>query len=68
MLFAASDTFKTLFVQVYPGTFKHIEHYQGIFTRIEELLRNVQAYSDIFNTLCNPRRFTALLYSEPWHI
>ena len=35
---------------------------------IETLLRYIQACSGIFVTLCNPRIFTNLPYSEPWHI
>ena len=40
----------------------------SIFTHVETLLIHIQAYSSIFSTLCNPRIFTVLPYSEPWHI
>ena len=31
-------------------------------------LKNIQAYSGIFNTLCNSFIFTTLPYSEPWNL
>ena len=69
MLCTASDTFRILayselclfrYMPVYL-----IQRYYDIFTHIETLLRHVQAYSDIFSTLCNPRIFKSLRYSEP---
>ena len=59
-----SGIFTTLFIQVYAGIFKHIQHYYGIFTQIETLLRHIQAYSGIFRTLCNLAIFLALAYLE----
>ena len=45
-------------IQVYSDTFWNNQAYSGI----------LQAYSDIFRTLCNPDIFRTLAYSEPWHI
>ena len=51
--------------QVYVDIFKHTRRYCGIFTHIETLWRHNQAFSAIFSTLCNPRRFVlALAYLE----
>ena len=57
-----SGTFSNLFFffQVYAGIFKHTQRYWDIFTRIETLLRHVQAYAAIFSTLCIPRIFTTM--------
>ena len=64
-----SDIFITLFVQVYSGIFKHIQHYQGIF-------RLFQPYSEPFVTfaysqLChipNPGIFrTAVIFKTLWN-
>ena len=49
-----SGIFKNLFIQVYAGIFKHIQHYYDIFTHIEALLGHNQGYSDIFSNLCKP--------------
>ena len=48
--------------------FNHTQRYWGILTHIDTLLRHIQACSDKFTTLCNPRIFTNLSYSEPWDI
>ena len=61
--------FRTLFIQVYADIFKHIHQYKHIFTRIEALLRHIQAYSGRISTLCNSGifkilPFQALEYSE----
>ena len=47
-----SVIFSTLFFQVYTC----------IFTHIETLLRHIQTYSGIFNTMRNPCIFTTLSY------
>ena len=53
---AASDTFGILahaalcFFLVYAGIVNHIRHYQGIFTHIETLLKDIQAYVAKFST------------------
>ena len=72
---AASDTFRILAYsalcfsfQVYAGIVNHINHYEGIFTYIETLLRHIQAYLAKFSTLYNPSIFATLPYSEPCHI
>ena len=57
-----SGIFRTLFIQVHVVKFKHIQHYKGIFTYTEALLRHIQAYSCIFG-IC-----VSLAYSQPCHI
>ena len=47
------------FFQVSSRIFKHIQHYQVIFTNI------FKTYSGLFSTLCNPRIFKTLPYSKP---
>ena len=63
-----SGIFRTLFVQVYSGIFKHIQHYYDIFRHIEVFLRHIQSYSRIFSTMCNPPIFTTLPCSKPRHL
>ena len=63
-----SGIFTTLFIQLYSGIFKHIQHYWDIFRRIEALLRHTETYSGIFRTLCNICIFTILPYFEPRNI
>ena len=57
-----SDIFRILFIQVCECIFKHIQHYQSIFNRIEKFIRHIQAYADIFSTLFNRRIFGGLPY------
>ena len=52
-----SGIFRTLFIQVFAGIFKH--YFKGIFTHIEALLRLIQTYS---------ARCVTLVYSQPYHI
>ena len=54
-----SGKLRTLFIQVHAGIFKLVQHYKGIVTHNETLLRNIQAYSGIFSTLA---------LSQPCHI
>ena len=54
-----SGLFRNLFIQVYAGIFKNIQHYLGIFTNIETLLWHIQDYSGMF---------TNLSYSKSCHI
>ena len=63
-----SGIFRTLFVQVYSGIFKYIQYYEGILTHIEASVKNPQACSGIFSTLCNLHIFTTVPCSKPWHI
>ena len=73
MLCAESDTFKIL-ASLKLCLFRYIQTYSRIFSigkaysRILRHLRHIQAYSGIFNILCNPCIFTTLSYSEPWHL
>ena len=46
-----SGIFSTLFFQINPGIFNHIQGYWGMFTHIETLLRYIQAYSAPCTTL-----------------
>ena len=48
----------------YSGIFKHIQHYESIFTHIVESLRHIQAYLGIFRNPCNPCIFWALVYLD----
>ena len=43
-----SGIFKTLFIQVCLGIFKHIHTYQGIVRSYSDLFRYIQGYSSIF--------------------
>ena len=42
--------------------------YSDIFSHIPVVRRHIQPHCDIIRTLCNTCMFTALLYSEYWHI
>ena len=48
----------------YSGIFKHIQHYESIFTHIVESLRHIQAYLGIFRNLCSTRIFWTLVYLD----
>ena len=70
MFFTALDTFRILsntklclfrYIQEYISTFSIIKTYSRI-------LMFFKAYSCIFKTLSNPRMFTTLPYSKPWHL
>ena len=50
---------KTKAIQVDLGTLKDIAACSGIFRHVQELFRNIQAYSETCVTLA---------YSEPWYI
>ena len=63
-----SDIFGTLFIQVYWGICKHMQHYQGIFKHIEALLRHIQACWGIFRIPSKICIFTILPYFKPCHI
>ena len=52
---------------IYSGIFRHIQAYLALLMHIQAL-RHIHAYSSIFITLRNPRTFTTLPFSEPWHI
>ena len=52
-------------------TFRNIQAYSALLRYIHAywvFLRYIQAFSGILNTLCNPRIFTTLPHSEPWHL
>ena len=57
-----SGIFRYLFIHVYSGIFSHIHAYWG-----EALLRYIQTYSGIFNTLSNSCIFPSW-ESQPCHI
>ena len=70
MLCSASDTFRILVYSDF-HLFRYIQSYSCIFKIIKaysRLPRCFKEYSGIFSTLCNPVIFTALPYSEPWHL
>ena len=52
------DKCKIKAIQTDLGTFRHNQAYPGI----------IQAYSDIFKTLCNPGIFRTVVYPESLHI
>ena len=55
--------FRTLFVQICT-----VITQKGTYSDISTLLRHIHTRGIIFSTLCNPRIFTALPYTKPWHI
>ena len=54
-------------IHPYPGIFKHIQIYSGIFRHNQGDSRIIQAYSSIFRTVQTLAYFKTGAHSEPWY-
>ena len=61
-----SGIFRTQFIQVYSGTFKHVQHYEGILTLLRHYsgkFRLIHETDQAYSELCHNQQFIQVLFS-----